>query len=224
MLIPTHLSWEKKDSSKLTTYVRCPRWYFYEYVLGWRMDMPAQDLHFGEAWHRGREHQLLNGYQDIQGAYYKFEDCYREHFHQDTDQLYLPKTPAGALAGYMAFANHYPNDLRDNKVVELDDIKMTEISGKVPVDDKRFLYYRMDSIMERLEDGKIFSWDHKSTTEKWINNRIWQDEFYLSIQNGTYTHCLYCMFPIDRVLGVEFCGCGFTHLLRGSKNRSAGYH
>jgi len=224
MPIPYHPTHEIKDPSKLDTWVRCKRWYLFEYLLGWRMDMPTQDLHFGESWHHGREYQLLNGYEDFSGAYLAFEDCYRKHFPQDTDHLYIPKTPASALLGYVTFAREYRNDLRDNEVVELDGIKMTEISGKVPVDEKRFLYYRMDSIIRRKEDGKIFSWDHKTTSEKWINNRVWSDGFYLGIQNGTYTHCLYCMFPIDLVLGVEFCGIGFAHLKRGSCNRGAGYH
>ena len=33
-----------------------------------------------------------------------------------------------------------------------------------------------------------------------------------------------CMFPIEDVLGVEFCGTMFEFLKRGSKNREAGYH
>jgi len=224
MPIPSHPTWEIKDSSKLDTWIRCKRWYFFEYILGWRLDMPAQDLYFGEAWHHGREYQLLNGYEDIQGAYLKFEECYRQYFHPDTDHIYMPKTPAAALVGYLTFANEYARDLIDNEVVELDGVKMTEISGKVPISEKRFLYYRMDSIMRRREDGKIFSWDHKSSTERWINNRIWSDGFYLGIQNGTYTHCLYCMFPIEEVLGIEFCGAGFAYLKRGSSQRSQGYH
>jgi hypothetical protein len=60
--------------------------------------------------------------------------------------------------------------------------------------------------MRRLSDGKVFSWDHKSTSGKYINNDSWANQFYLSIQNGTYTHCLYCQYPIEDVLGIEFCG------------------
>jgi len=82
----------------------------------------------------------------------------------------------------------------------------------------------MDSIMRRKEDDRIFSWDHKTTSEKWISSRYWTEGFHLGIQNGTYTHCLYCMFPIEQVLGIEFCGAGFTFLKRGSSQRSAGYH
>lgn len=222
--IPYHKSWDIRDSSKLDTFEACRRRYFYEYLLGWRPDYPNHDLHFGQAWHLGREHQLLHGYDDVQGAYQKFIEYYRKEFHQDDDHLYIPKTPTAALNGYMIFNTEKMRDLIDNEVVEIDGEKMTEISGTVPVSEKRVLHYRMDSIMRRKEDGRIFSWDHKTTSEKYINGRQWSESFHLSIQNGTYTHCLYCQFPIEQVLGLEFCGIGFTYLKRGSSARGAGYH
>jgi hypothetical protein len=193
-------------------------------VLGWALDAPAHDTHFGACWHMAREHQLLYGYDDIEGAYNAFINEYRKEFDPETDNLYLPKTPTAVLNALNVFARENKRDLIDNDVVEIDGTKMTEISGTVPVDDNRFLCYRLDSIMRRKEDGKIFSWDHKTTSEKYLVGRQWADQFYLGIQNGTYTHCLYCMFPIEDVLGIEFCGVGFAFLKRGSSTRPAGYH
>jgi len=217
-------AWYIRDSSKLDDYNACPRRYFYRHILGWTLDIPAHDLHFGQAWHCGREHQLLHGYDDVEGAYFSFINEYRKVFDETTDEVYLPKSPTSALMGYMKFAEERADDLVDNEVVEIDGEKMTEISGIVPVDANRSLHYRMDSIIRRKEDGKIFSWDHKTTKSRYMISGLWQRQFYLSIQNGTYTHCLYCMFPIDQVLGLEFCGCGFEFLKRGSRERSAGYH
>lgn len=218
--------WQIRDSSKLDDYTSCPRQYMLAHVFGWRLDQPAHDLHFGQSWHCAREYQLLNGYEDIQGAYNAFEIEYRKKFDPETDEIYRPKTPAGVLNALMQFASNEErqNDLSQNEVVVLDGRKMTEISGSVPVAEDRVLYYRMDSIMRRKADDKIFSWDHKTTHEKYLNGRQWAESFHLSLQNGTYTHCLYCMFPIDKVLGIEFCGTGFTYLSRGSKYRPAGYH
>lgn len=224
MPIPYHQTWDIRDSSKLDTLIRCRRRYFFEYLLGWRPDYPNHDLYFGQSWHLGREHQLLHGYEDIMGAYAVFENYYRKEFAPEDDELNKPKTPTAVLGALMKFADEQSRDLIDNEVVELDGTKMTEISGKVPVDENRFLYYRMDSIMRRKADDMIFSWDHKTTSEKYINGRQWAEAFHLSLQNGTYTHCLYCMFPIERVLGIEFCGTGFTFLKRSSSQRSAGYH
>jgi hypothetical protein len=223
-MIPSHPSWDIKDSSKLDDYNRCHRYYFYHYLLGWTLDRPEHDLIFGDAFHRAREHQLLFGYDDIPDAYNAFETVYRKDFPVETDPLYQPKTPASVLNALVNFAQLYSRDLADNEVVELDGKKMTEIAGTVPVDEKRVLHYRMDSIMRRIEDQKIFSWDHKTTSGKWIHDTRWDNELYLSIQNGTYTHCLYCMFPIEQVLGVEFVKTGFEYLERGSAKRLAGYY
>lgn len=219
-----HPTWDIKDSSKLDDYLRCPRYYFYCHICGWKLDQEEHDLVFGECFHRGREHQLLYGYNDVPGAYEKFIGEYRNHFDPNTDEYYLPKTPTAALYAFTKFAQEHKNDLADNEVVILDGKKMTEISGTVPVDTHRTLHYRMDSIMRRIEDEMIFSWDHKTTSGKWFQDTRWDNDLYLGIQNGTYTHCLYCMFPIEQVLGVEFIKTGFEYLTRTGKNRSAGYH
>ena len=218
-------TWAIRDSSKLDDYLNCPRKYFFRHILGWNLDMPAHDLWFGQCWHIAREYQLLNGYDDIAGAYTAFITEYVKNFDpRQSEELYKPKTPTAVMVALTNFAQQRPRDLVENEVVEIAGTKMTEISGTVPVDEKRFLHYRMDSIMRRKEDGKIFSWDHKTTNGKYINNRQWADQFFLGIQNGTYTHCLYCLFPYQDVLGIEFCGTGFEFLSRGSANRPAGFH
>jgi hypothetical protein len=188
------------------------------------MDQPAHDTHFGACWHIAREHQLIHGYDDIAGAMTKAMAEYRKEFPPETDAFYLPKTPSAILAGLITFAEQHKIDEREFEVVEIDGVKMTEISGTVPISDKRILHYKMDCILRSLETSKIRSRDHKTTSGKWIHDTRWDEELYLSIQNGTYTHCLYCMFPIEEVEGVEFVKTGFEYLERGSKNRSAGYH
>jgi hypothetical protein len=215
--------WDRRDSTKLTDYILCPRYYFFSHILGWRLDRPNHDLLFGEAWHIGREHQMIYGYQDTMGAFSKFMAKYREHLPPETDPIYLPKVPSAALAGYIEYATTRKHDLEEYEVVTIDGLKMTEISGTVPVDDKRVLYYKMDSVVRCNQDGMVESWDHKSTTESGLDPR-WDNEYYLSIQNGTYTHCLYCMFPINQVRGVKFCKTGFAHLQKGSSKRPAGFY
>jgi len=215
-MIEPNPAWEVLDSSKLSDYLTCPRKFFYTHVLGWRPDTSAHDLYFGECWHIAREYMLLNGYEDISGAYSAFISKYREMFDVETDDLYRPKDPVAVAMAIRQFADEKPRDLIDNEVL------FTEISGTVPIDFKgRRLHYRMDSVLRRKEDGKIFSWDHKSTKRF---STTWSNQFFLSIQNGTYTHCLYCLHPINQVLGIEFCGTCFEYLKRGSKARDAGYH
>jgi len=214
-MIEPNPTWEIRDSSKLSDLCECPRKYFFTHILGWQLDQPKHDLYFGEAWHKAREYQLINGYDDVQGAYNAFFDFYREEFDEESDEMYRPKDPNAVLLALMKYSEERQSDLTENEVL------LTETSGSVPVDEHRVLYYRMDSVVRRREDGKIFSWDHKSSKKF---NRQWSEQFYLSIQNGTYTHCMYCMYPIEQVLGVEFCGTSFEYLKRGSKDRAAGYH
>ena len=213
--ITEHPSWDKRDSSKLDVFTECNRKYLFEHILGWRSEAPAHDLYFGESWHRARECQLLEGYGEFDSAYADFIGHYRKEFDPETDEMYRPKDPTNVLNALTKFAEERQSDLEENEVL------LTETSGTVPVDEKRVLYYRMDSVLRRTDDGKVFSWDHKSTKRF---SRQWSEQFFLSIQNGTYTHCLYCMYPIKEVIGVEFCGTCFEYLKRASKERSAGYH
>lgn len=48
-------TWDIADSSKLKTFTTCPRMYFYEYVLGWRLDSPPIHTAFGSAIHAALE-------------------------------------------------------------------------------------------------------------------------------------------------------------------------
>ena len=218
MHINLHPTWDIVDSSKLSCFSDCPRQYFYNYILGWRLNRPEHDLWFGQAWHEAREHQLLNGYDDVTGAYTKFIDCYREKFQESTDDLFRPKDPSAVILALVKFASEYKSDLTENELL------YTETSGKVPISEDRYLHYRMDSVLRNRSNGKIFSWDHKSATERSMNYPWWSDNFFLGFQNGTYTHCLYCMYPIEEVLGVEFCGTAFHYLPKGGRARSQGYH
>ena len=224
-MIQEHPSWAILDSSKLDDYLRCHRYFFYSHVLGWRLDIPNHHLYFGESWHRAREFQLIHGYEEVEGAYQTFLNYYRLQFPEETDIHYRPKTPEAVYQALLNFGVTYPSDLDDNELLRNPDTgePFTEISGTVPIDEKRVLHFRMDSLLRRRESGMIFSWDHKTTTS-YIKYDNWDMQFYLSMQNGTYTHCMYCLFPVDQVLGVEFCGTGFEYLSRGSSQRPAGYY
>lgn len=214
-----HPSWQIRDPSKLDDYYDCARKFFFAHILGWQYDAPQHDLYFGECWHVVREYMLLKGYNDMQGAFAAFIKHYRKEFSPDTDELYRPKDPEAVVMAIAGFSAKHESDLIENELL------YTEISGSVPIDENRVLYFRMDSVLRNREIGFIFSWDHKSTKRF---SRQWENKFHLSIQNGTYTHCLYCMYPdemkADLIKGVEFCGTQFEYLKKGSKDRPAGYH
>lgn len=213
--LPEQPTWAIRDSSKLDNYQECARRYFFTHILGWRSEAPNHDLYFGESWHKAREYQLIHGYDKSSDAYLAFINHYRLEFAPGTDEIYCPKDPFAVGKALNKFADERQSDLLENELL------LTETSGTVPVDGNRFLYYRMDSVLRNKESGKIFSWDHKSAKKF---SRTWTDKFFLSIQNGTYTHCLYCMYPVEEVLGIEFCGTCFEYLKKGSKSRGPGYH
>jgi len=129
--ITEHLEWNIRDSSKLTDFDSCARQYFYRHILGWVPEFPNHDLHFGECWHRAREYQLLNGYDQYLDAYMVFLEHYRTAYSPETDSIYTYKSPTGVLNALKKFHDDRSLDLVENEVVVLDGKKMTEISGRM---------------------------------------------------------------------------------------------
>lgn len=202
--IPYHPTWEIKDSSKINDFLVCPRGYFYEYMLGWRSTALNNHLVFGEAWHRAMEHLLLAGYSDeaVRVAYNEaFLPYYRSIFAQDTDDMYSPKTPANALKALSAYTIWHEEDFQKYEVL------YTEIAGTVPIDDRRVLDFRMDSILRETESRKYLSLEHK--TKKSSFTQRWHEQWEMSVQIGTYTHALYCLYPMEEVKGIMVNGVGF---------------
>ena len=205
------------DSSKIETFLQCPRMFFYVHVLGWKSETPNNHLHFGNAWHVAMEYILNNGYEKAPEAYEKFLEYYRSdpHFTEETDEVYQPKDPVGVAMALGEYVNYYSQD------EDLYEVLHTEVSGAVPVSTNKVIHFRMDSILREKATGEIFSRDHK-TAKKF--GRTWEDKFFLCIQNGTYTHLLYSIFDPAIVKGVEFNGVSFEYFKRASAQRPAGYN
>ena len=197
-MIPTHSSHKIIDSTKLNSFLECPRAYFYEYILGWRPESANLHLEFGKAWHLAMEHLLLHGYTNeaIADAYLLLNEHYRKFFPDIMDEVNAPKNPAYALRALLGYVEEYKNDKFD--------VKYTEIAGTVPIDETHLLSFRMDSILE--VDGLMRSREHKTGSQM---NRQWTDQWSLAIQTGTYNHVLCCLYTPDQVWGVEINGVFF---------------
>ncbi len=184
-VIQPHSTWDILDSSKLTTYMECPRKFFYRYVLGWQSDYPNNHLIFGSAWHLAME-WLLNNPGDISGAHLAFLEYYREHLPLETDELYAPKTPLNAVESISAYANHYRSEHRAVEVL------YTELAGLVLVSDTRTMVFKCDAILRDTNTGRVFGRDFKTSGRKFSN---WGEHYTLSTQMLTYLHALHCLYP-----------------------------
>lgn len=211
--IPTHDTWSVVDSSKLVEFQTCERKFFYRYLLGWQTTAPNNDLVFGEAAHAAGEHLLLNGYSEgaIVEASIIFDDIYRPKFPAETDDLFSGKTPSGWLNAIVNYVHEYRRDFDKYEIL------YTEIAGTVPIDEVRKLYFRMDSVLKEKATQKIISRDLKTKNGNFTgkNGEVWANEKQLGLQNGTYTHALYCLYDINEVKGMVFDGLGVWRTPKG---------
>ena len=205
MKLKPHETWSIIDSSKLTEYMRCPRRYFWRYLLAWRPSGKSQDLVFGSAWHAALEHLLKvkrqTGHypEDVTEAYEHFLSVYREEFDESTDMDYHPKSPGNALSALQQYVSLYKGDAFE--------VVHTEAGGAVPltVDMRHVLHFKMDDIV-RGPDGLYYLQDHKTTKRM---DRRWHMQWALSTQMSAYLFALHILYPgqptyVAEVNGVQF--------------------
>jgi len=197
-MIEKHKTWDIIDSSKLQEYMSCPRKYFYRYMLGWETQGRNIHLIFGEAWHRAIEVLMRKGYTGgaIKEGMERFEEYYRRFYDEYEDENNRPKAPENALEGLIAYATHYSDD--DFEVL------YTEVHGTIPLDDKRMIVGRLDSICR--DKRGVFSLEHKTGSRK---SSMWGEQWTLKTQIGTYNHALMCIFDPKEVYGVIVNGVFF---------------
>lgn len=205
--VPFSETWRSVDSTKLKEFMRCPRRFFYRYVLGWQLEAAQESLHlvFGQAWHLAMEH-MLKGLAEQGGynaklvieAYELLRDCYYASFSPEQEEAFnSPKNPANALQALTDYAQRFAADHRDFKVLH------TEIAGTVPVGDDRQMVYKIDAIIQDLVTNLVAVLEHK-TSQQLTHN--WSDQWILSPQVGTYCHALYCLKPSEQVYGARVNG------------------
>lgn len=206
--LPSAVPWSPTfmilDSTKLKCFMDCPRKFFYEYLLGWRPTSPNNHLVFGAAIHEAMEYLYQNGfeYPKVLAAHDLFMKCYRADFPDPTsDEMYAPKTPENALVALEEYTAHYHDDPRRYKTV------FTEIAGTVPVSPDRVLNFKMDTILEDTLDETHCCLEHK--TKGGGFNRMWNDQWLLSIQTGTYAHVLNSLYPGEERMLVNVNGIAF---------------
>jgi len=198
-MIQSRSDWKNIDSSKLTDYLRCPRYYFYRHILGWEFEGKNINLIFGESWHRAKEHILVHGTEDesLADAMNKFMAYYRQYFTEHTDLGNYPKNPGNALQALIEYRKQYGSN-SEYKVVTVNGKPATEIYGTVPVSGERIYHFRIDAIMQNVRNGKYLYDDHKTSGS---DRPIYQKTYQLSMQMLAYYHVINCLYPPEEVEG-----------------------
>lgn len=195
---PTHAV---LDPSKITTFLDCPRKFFYQYVLGWQSAVENHHLVFGTAFHKALEVLTLEP-GNVKDAYRAFREEYEKSTELGGGLDTGPKNSGSAMNAIVQYAEHYKRD--DERPL------YTEIAGTVPIGVKedgtpRVLHFRLDNILERRDIMKL-SRDHKTGSTP---NRQWTDKWSLSMQMHTYLHVLYSIYPSSEVYGIVVNGIFF---------------
>jgi len=204
--IPAHLTWNIQDSTKIKCFMECPRKYFFEYTLGWRLDRPNIHLIFGSAWHEALAYLYINGFDkaNIKEAFYNhFLPYYRTYIDPDDDEIYTPKTPARAYLALAYYSTMREKFMQDYEIVYHEDKPMVEIGGTVNLTEDHTISFKMDTIIKNRHG--ISALEHKTGSNTWN----WSLQWYLSMQIGTYNHVLNCLYPPEDVRGVIIDGTFF---------------
>ena len=206
--IEDHETWKVQDATKLQAYMNCPRRYFFEYVLGWRSEIPNNHLEFGSAWHMAMEVFYEKGVslESAAEGYKKFEEYYREQFDETWDEGNAPKNPGNALRARAQYVQNY-KDTDDFEVLHI------EVAGSVAIAPNKPIYFKTDTICR--DDSGVFSLEHK--TGSYFNTK-WAAQWRQKMQVSVYSHVLFCLFEPEEVYGVKINGVFFANPPRYKAN------
>jgi len=188
------------DSSKIESYLTCPRQYFFRYGLHWVSPDPSIHLEFGSAWHRAKRALLLGWTQER--AMELFEEHYRQYFPPETDLLNAPKNPGNAAIALQEYVEQFRTE---NQLLE---VLFTEVTGEVMLEPGLDVAFKIDAIV-RDRSGLVWVLDHKTGSRL---DSTWTQEWELSFQMWLYTHALCCMYEPQNVGGALVDGSIFRKM------------
>lgn len=211
--IPPHDTWGVLDSSKIQSFMGCPRDFFYRYIMGWTHEGSNIHLAFGSGWHEAMEIVLTEGYDSntVMKAYNKFCKIYVREMNMTLDSLQdlnKAKNPANVLRGLAEYTQKFKDNPEDTLYVE--------IAGTAPISDTRVVHVKLDSVRRHPSDhaaaGKIYSLEHKTTGRR---TQAWEEQWHYLFQPGTYNHFLQCLFQgQEEIDGVTINGAVFRQASR----------
>ena len=205
--VPYKESFEVLDSSKIQTFQDSPRRFFFEHVLGWRVDEPNIHLVFGSSWHDAMEVMMreVGSYTDatVARAYNAFQRGFLDVYNDPLQETGSDKkTEGAALNALISYAEEYKND--DFTTHEV------EVAGTIPISNTRLIHFKLDTIIEYgaghpLYRPGFWSMEHKTGS---MNTIGWRSKWGIIVQPWTYTHALKGLYQNEAV-GVIINGVFF---------------
>ncbi len=183
------------DSTKIQTYIRCPRKYFFNYVLGWRRKGSNLHIEFGRAIHEALEHhnlkvksgatveEILSTRHALE-CFAAFYDIYRETQHPEDDDWARPKDPVTAETLLHAHMDEYGAKDVKTKILEV------EVAGRISVGPDRYLHFKIDRIQE--DENGVAVLDYKTASQM---SKTWMEQWNQKFQIGCYTHVARMLYP-----------------------------
>lgn len=145
--------------SQLDSYKKCPLWYYHEHEVGLRKrtdESSEHHLRFGEAIHAALRHLYLG--DSLESAKRVFLETYPVQL----DAGDLAKTRENGIVALAAYALHWREEDAKWKVLSCEQADSREDGHVV----------HLDLVMESLEHGGVYGYDHK-TTGKYLNSDYW---------------------------------------------------
>lgn len=197
--IEPHYTWHQVDSSKLTTYMDCPREFFFRYLLGWTIPTDSMHLVVGTAWHLAMEYisQNFTAPDRASTAFSLFLEELRKHFPPAFDESLGAKGPGNIQKALQQYSERYANDNAEWETLHV------EIPATATIGPDRSISGRMDLVRRSRQDGMVRVFDHKTASQDSFG---WRNQWTLSLQLGTYIHALYCVYEPGEVWGAIIDG------------------
>lgn len=196
-----HPTLEVIDSSKIQSYMGCPRKCFYQYIAGFNS---GKNIHlvFGSSMHKLMEGLYKYGYNQkgIEAGFKDFLKEYRKTFSPESDLHNAPKNPEIALLAAVKYIERYKNDSFE--------VYQIEMGFKLDVDGN-YIYGKMDAIIHPAEGYMID--EHKTTG--WSLEGTWAAQWVLRTQCNVYLLALYTYLIQEGINPEEIFGLRINGIL-----------
>lgn len=173
------------SSSRISSYLSCPRKYMLQSLMRLRGSGKSVHLVFGSAWHESMEHLYLHNFsqESAEEAIEIFRKSYLKEFDVESSEAHSPKSIANGVSGIIGYINMYAqNDLRKYNVLN------TEVSGRVQISEDKWITFRLDAVVQDRANKKITCIEHKTGSQQ---GRVWEMQWENKFQLYAYNHVLH---------------------------------